>query len=241
MPKLHDTWTVLPHGPLRELSPGLLTVVGQIPMPLGNFPRRMTVVSLPRKRTAIWSPMALGEAEMAAIEALGAPAFLIIPNRAHRLDARAFVARYPKARVITAPAAEKMVEEAVPVAATMADLSPAADLVVLAGCDSQELAMIVHRDGGDTLVVNDIIGNVAHPVGIGAWIMSRLTGFGPTPRIPRVARRMFVTNPVALAAQFRAWAANPRLRRIIPSHGDIIDDAPGALLARLAQELAPSN
>lgn len=239
MAKLHDTWKVLPHGPLRELAPGLLTVVGQIPMPLGNFPRRMTIVSLPRKRTAIWSPMALGEAEMAAIEALGAPAYLIVPNRAHRLDARPFVARYPDAKVITAPAAKSFVEEAVPVAATHADLSPAADLVVLAGSDNQELAMIVHRGGDDTLVVNDVIGNVAHPVGMGAWVMSRLMGFGPKPRIPRLARRMLITNPVALGAQLRAWAANPRLARIIPSHGEIIDDAPGALLARLAQELAP--
>ena len=41
MPKLHDEWQVLPHGPVKEISPGLLTVVGQIPMPLGNFPRRM--------------------------------------------------------------------------------------------------------------------------------------------------------------------------------------------------------
>jgi hypothetical protein len=38
--KLHDQWTVLPHGPLREIDYSLLTVVGQIPMPLGNFPRR---------------------------------------------------------------------------------------------------------------------------------------------------------------------------------------------------------
>ena len=37
MAKLHDEWTVLPHGQLRELEHGLLTVVGQIPMPLGNF------------------------------------------------------------------------------------------------------------------------------------------------------------------------------------------------------------
>ena len=78
MTKLHDTWTVLPHGPLRELAPGLLTVVGQIPMPLGNFPRRMTVVALPKKRTAIFSPIPLDEESMGQIEALGAPAFLIM-------------------------------------------------------------------------------------------------------------------------------------------------------------------
>ena len=33
MAKLHDEWRVLPHGPLTELEPGLLTVVGEIRMP----------------------------------------------------------------------------------------------------------------------------------------------------------------------------------------------------------------
>ena len=145
MAKLHDEWKVLPHGPLEEVESGLLSVVGQIPMPLGNFPRRMTVVGLPGNRTAIWSPIALGEAEMRRIEALGAPAFLIIPNPAHRLDARPFRARYPQARVITAPNAVKRVEEAVPVDDVNADLGAAAELITVAGVDQLELAMLVRR------------------------------------------------------------------------------------------------
>src|SRR5215207_9126167 len=122
MAKLHDEWTVLPHGPLEEIEPGLLTVVGQIPMPLGNFPRRMTIVGLPRKRTAIYSPFPLDGHVMKRIEDLGAPAFLIVPNASHRLDIRPFHRRYPKAKVITAPGARPKVEEAVLVSATEADL-----------------------------------------------------------------------------------------------------------------------
>ena len=64
MPQLHDQWTVLPHGPLREIDCSLLTVIGQIPMPLGSFPRRMTVVGLSNKRTALFSPIPLVEGEM---------------------------------------------------------------------------------------------------------------------------------------------------------------------------------
>ena len=59
MAKLHDHWEVLPHGPLQKIAPGLLTVVGQIPMPLGNFPRRMTVIALDKGRTGIFSPFPL--------------------------------------------------------------------------------------------------------------------------------------------------------------------------------------
>ena len=59
MPKVHDRWTVLPHGPLDQVADGILTVVGEVPMPLGNFPRRMTVVRLASGGTLAFSPMAL--------------------------------------------------------------------------------------------------------------------------------------------------------------------------------------
>ena len=39
MPKVHDSWTVLPHEPIESIDEGLLTVAGDIPMPLGNFSR----------------------------------------------------------------------------------------------------------------------------------------------------------------------------------------------------------
>jgi hypothetical protein len=237
MAKLHDQWKVLPHGPLREVEPGLLTVVGQIPMPLGNFPRRMTVIALGDGRTALWSPIALADVEMRRIEELGEPAFLIIPNPAHRLDARPYRARYPQAKVLTAPNAVKRVAEAVPVDDSNADLGQSAGLVTVAGVDQLELAMIVRHQGGISLVTNDIIGNVSNPQGPGAWIMSRLMGFGPTPRIPLVARKMFIKDPAALSAQLGDWAALEGLRRIIPSHGEIIDQHPAAELLRLAQTL----
>ncbi|HEY0630099.1 MAG TPA: hypothetical protein VGD23_12300 [Sphingomicrobium sp.] len=237
MAKLHDEWKILPHGPLEEVEPGLLTVVGQIPMPLGNFPRRMTVVGLTGSRTAIWSPIALGEAEMERIEALGEPAYLIIPNPAHRLDARPFRSRYPQAKVLTAPNAVKQVAEAVPVDGSNADLGEAVELITVAGVDQLELAMLVRHGSSISLITNDIIGNVGHPVGPGAWIMSRLMAFGPTPRIPRVARSMFIKDPAALASQLRDWAELAELRRIIPSHGDIIDRDPAAVLLHLAQSL----
>ena len=115
MPLLHDQWTVLPHGPLREIDYGLLTVVGQIPMPLGNFPRRMTVVGLSGKRTALFSPIPLVEPEMERIERLGEPCFLVVPGGFHRLDARPYKLRYPKARVVAPPGARELVSEAVAV------------------------------------------------------------------------------------------------------------------------------
>ena len=71
MAKLNETWSVQPHGELIEVADGILTVEGSIVMPLGRFPRRMTVLALQAGGSAIWSPVSLRDAEMARIEALG--------------------------------------------------------------------------------------------------------------------------------------------------------------------------
>ena len=80
MTKPFQHWTVLPHGELAEIDDGLLTVVGQIKMPLTQLPRRMTVARLRNSRLAIWSAIALNESGMAKLETYGRPAFLIVPN-----------------------------------------------------------------------------------------------------------------------------------------------------------------
>lgn len=236
MAKFHDEWTVLPHDPVEEVAPGILTVVGQIPMPLGNFPRRMTVIDIGKLRTAVYSPVALDERSMARIETLGVPAYLIVPNGAHRLDLRPFHRRYPKAKIITAPGSKEQVEQAVKPVQTSARLGDGLELVLLAGSDDRELALRVERDGEVTLVTNDVIGHVAHPRGLGARIMARLMGFGPSPRITRPAKWFFIKDKPALAAQLREWAATENLRRLIPSHGDIIDH-PAAVLREMADTL----
>jgi hypothetical protein len=241
MPTAYEDWTVQPHGPLVALDDRLLGVEGEIVMPLGRFPRRMTLVGLAGGRTAIFSAIALRDAEMARIEALGRPAFLIVPSDFHRLDAKAWKRRYPDIRVLAPPGARAKVEQVVPVDATDDQLDDTETrFVAVAGAGGHEAALIVRRPGGASLIVNDVIANVANPSGLGTRLMSRLFGFGASaPQVPRTIRAMLVSDKAALAAQFRAWAAEPELRRIVPSHGDVIDQGPAATLHRLADGLAP--
>src|SRR5688572_17841063 len=116
-----ETWTVLPHGKLEQIDDGLLTVVGDIPMPTGDFPRRMTVVRLADRRLVIYSAIALDEDEMQQIERFGTPAFLIVPDDIHRLDAKAWKDRYPEMKVITPAGSRDKVCEVVRVDATEID------------------------------------------------------------------------------------------------------------------------
>lgn len=240
MTKFNETWIVEAHGPLEPLEPGLLTVSGQIHMPLGNFPRRMTVIGLTEKRTAIWSPISLREPEMCEIEALGDPSFLIVPGASHRLDIKPWKMRYPNAKVICAPGARAAVSEAVPIDDTGDILNdPSVHLETVPGVGEKEAALAIRRADGTSLVVNDILANVRHPPGFGAQIMARLFGFGVHhPRIPRMVERSLVKDRKALAAGFLRWAEEPDLTRVIVSHGDVITQRSATVLRRVAAGLA---
>ena len=239
MPKFNDKWVVQPHGPLTQIDDGIWAVDGEIVMPLGRFPRRMTVVALTEGRLLVWSPIPLDAAGMDRLEALGKVTFLIVPGPGHRLDIRPWATRYPNARVLCPPGAREAVSEAVPVGATGDVLENAeVHFCPVQGVGGLEGVLKITRGGRLTLVVNDILANVRHPHGIGAKIMARLFGFGVHhARMPRIGKRMFVKDGALLAAQMRGWAADPKLARVVVSHGDIIDGDCAAILERAAQDL----
>jgi hypothetical protein len=239
MSAVKETWEVKPHGPVEEVDDGLLTVVQDIRLPLCTFPRRMTVARLAEGGTAIFSAIALDEAGMARIEAMGTPAALIVPNAVHRLDARIWKQRYPAIRVLAPPGARQRAEEAVPVDATDDALGdPQVRFVVVPGTGGGEAALEVRRADGLTLVINDLIGNVREPHDFVTGIIVRLMGFGGAPPgLPRLARLMLVKDKAALAAQLAAWAGEPGLRRILVSHGDPIERDAAAVLRGIASSL----
>ena len=116
-------------------------------MPLGNFPRRMTVVGLSRNRSAVFSAIALDEAAMGEVEAVGKPTFLIVPNGHHRLDAPAWKKRYPKLKVLCPPGARDKVGEAVPVDSTDDILGDKdVDFITVAGTGGAEAALARPRE-----------------------------------------------------------------------------------------------
>lgn len=238
MSKLNREWKVQPHGPVERLDDGLATVAGEIVMPLGRFPRRMTVASLSEGRSAVWSAIPLAEPAMAEIEKLGSPAFLVVPGIGHRLDVAAWKARYPEAKVLCPKGAATMVAEAVPVDFTDDPFGdPEVHFETVPGVGGKEGALTVTRQGRLTLLLNDILANVRHPHGIGAKIMARLFGFGVRePQMPRVGRKMFVEDEKAIGGAFRRWALMANLTRIVVSHGDVITDNPRKVLARMATE-----
>jgi hypothetical protein len=232
-------WTVLPHGQLVEVDDDVLTVVGTLKMPLGTFPRRMTVVRLADRRLVVYSAIALDEAEMAELEAYGTPAFLIVPGAIHRLDARAWKDRYPGLFVVAPAGAREKVEEVVPVDATEVDFGdPRVSFVSVPGTGGREAALLVDKPTGATLIVNDLIWNLDDRPGIAGWLM-RLARFTGTPaHIPPLVARKLITDRPALRAQLDSWSRVEGLDRIIVSHGDLVTARPRHVLRQLAASLA---
>ncbi len=239
MPKFHTSWTVFPHGPVETIDEGILSVEGEIRVPLGTFPRRMTVAALEAGGSLVFSPVALREPAMREIEALGPPHFIVVPNGFHRLDARIWKDRYPNAKVLCPPGARKRVAQAVPVDGTTDIVGDEeVKFIVADGVRRAESALMIRRSAGTTLVINDLVSHIRHPKGLGANIFARVFGFGvKRPQMAREVRYLLVNDKAALAQQLRHWSKIPDLNRIIVSHGDMITREPAAVLERIASTL----
>ncbi len=237
MPKANQHWKVLPHDSIIEIDDGLLTVVGHITMPLMDLPRRMTVIRLSGGRLVVWSAIALGDEAMSWLESYGTPAFLIVPNDHHRLDAKIWKDRYPSLQVVAPAGAREKVEQVVPVDTTAPDFGdPHVEFVTVAGTQDREAALIVRTKNGTTLVLNDVVGNIRDSSGIGGWFLRRMRFAGKKPQIPKPVKRLMVKDKRALRGQLLRWSESASLKRILVSHGAPIDN-PQQSLRDLAQSL----
>lgn len=239
MAKPHQEWTVLPHGKLKRVEDDVLTVTGTMYMPpMGEVERRMTVVRLRDGRLVIYSAISLDEAEMRALEAYGTPAFLIVPGDIHRMDAKPWKDRYPSMKVIAPAGARPKVEEVVAVDATTVDFGdPAVRFVAVPGTGDKEGALVVETVNGTTIVLNDLIFDLANRPGLSGWLFKAIGMTGDVPHIPLPVMLKEVKDKQAVGAQLDVWADLPDLQRVIISHGDIITNSPSAVLKRISKEL----
>jgi hypothetical protein len=231
-------WTVQPHGDLVALDDGVWTVSGTIHMPIGLFPRRMTVVRLEGGRLVIYSGIALDQAALDELETFGVPTFLVVPNDHHREDALAWKQRFPALQVIAPAGSLERIEAKVPVDTTTPRFDdPEVIPLLVPGTQDHEMALLVRRPAGTTLIVNDIISNIRGAQGFNGWLL-KLMGFaGDHPQVPAPVKAMMIKEKAALRQQLLDWSALSDLRRIVIAHGDIIDRDPQGALRLLAETL----
>lgn len=234
-----DAWRVLPHDPLQQLAPNLWRVEGSIE---GMSMRR--VMAIARRSDGVLvvhNGIALDEAQMSRVEALGELGFLVVPNGYHRIDAPAFKRRYPKIRVMCPSGGRKRVEQVVPVDFDFDGYPADPDVAMrhVAGTKNAEGAMIVRHGGSSSVVLNDLVFNMPHVPGFTGWVFKHLTGSSGGPRISRIARMFLVSDRQAVADDLRALAGTAGLERIVVSHHEVLDRDPAKVLRDIADTLAP--
>ncbi len=238
MAKAFAQWKVLAHGPLLTLADNLLWAQGSVPGM--SLKRSMVVVRLSDGKLLIRNGIALESAQMAELERFGSPAFLIVPNGGHRLDAPAYKQRYPALRVFTPKGSRQRVEQVIPVDGVYEDFphSDVLRLETLHGVGESEGALIVQSSDGASLVLNDCMFNMDRKKDPLGFVFTTIFGSAPGPRVSRLAKMVFIKDKQALRADFERYADLPNLVRVIVAHEKVASGADArASLLRAASYL----
>jgi hypothetical protein len=238
MAKASSEWKVLHHGPIERLEENLWCVTGTLQGM--SLKRVMTLVRLGDGRVVVHSAVALDEVSMTEIEeGWGRPSVLLVPNAYHRLDAPAYLARYPDLEVYCPKGSRKKVEEVIKVDGDYDAFAGDASMEIehLDGVRKAEGVMTVRSSGGTTVVFNDAVFNMPHGRGVAGFIFRHITGSTGGPRITRLFRMMAVKDKAALRAQLESLADTPDLVRVIVSHHRPITTEPAETLRRVAATL----
>jgi len=224
---------------LEPVAPSVFEIRDRVGLGFGcHLPVRATAVR--RTDGTVWlhSPVALSDADAAALEALGPVRDLVAPNRMHHLHVAAAKARFPSATVWAPAGLEAKVGPGVVDRRLTEEAVRAAwggDLLAMPIDGAPRLSEWVFlHEPSKTLIAADLVFNLD----------DRFTG--PTRWLLRCA------GTLGKLARSRAWALFVRDRdahadslrrllrwdfeRIVPAHGEVVRDAGRA---RLAEVLAP--
>ena len=225
-------WKVMPHEAIAKLEPNLWVVQGQTPSP-GGIKRRMAIVRREDGSLLFFHAMPLEDAAMAEIAAWGRPEALVLGHDQHAIDAEPFANRLGLKIYGPGPNLQKLRARGLEIAGALADLP--VDVGVrfeeMEGTKTGEAVGIV--TGGDcvTLLFADCWQNSSPD---GMWLLLRIFGFAGGPKVVPAFRFLFMSDRAKLRAHLERLADTPKLARLVPFHGDIIDVDAAAALRRVA-------
>lgn len=235
-------WIEASHGPLTQLADGLWHVDATLELlPIG---RRMVILRMGDGTIGIHGAVSCNRETLAAIEALGSVRSIIVPSGHHRMDAPAWKARFPDAKVVAMPASQARVAALVPVDGDYGALPTGGGAVSWQALDGVPAEGVFrHRapDGAVTIVFNDAFMNLPDSLpGVKGWVV-KLVGSTGGPKVTNTAKWFIVKDRPAYAAHLRRLADTPGLARLVPAHGAILTDDPAGALRRAADGLHRSS
>lgn len=221
---------IFPHGALAPVAPEIWQVEGSLPVPLK---RNMTVHRLPGGDLVIYSAVALNDAGMADLEALGRPAVMVVPHPLHTMDASFYRERYPDIRVIALPDAAARLrgvsidappEEGIGELGLRCHVAP--------GMRYTEVVLELPVDGGRALLFTDLVTRGRAPS-----LLLRLLGPPGEMGLPRLVKLRQIKDKPAIRGFFDRLADGDELRLLLCSHGPPIDQDCAAGLRAAARRV----
>jgi hypothetical protein len=178
------------------------------------------------------SPIALSDALATAVEALGHVDHLVAPNRLHHLYMDAWRARYPQARLF-APASLAEKRPDLKLDEPLDEGAPAAwggeiDALLVRGAPSIDEVVLLHRPSR-TLWVTDLVFNLTRSRGVMSALVFALIGISGRLAQSRVWR--FAIKDREAAAQSAQQLLSWDFDRIMPAHGELVEQATRSVLA----------
>ena len=216
---------IFPHGPIAFVDDGLFVVEGR--WKKSPFERKMTAFLLSTGELAVHSAIALEEAGMAALEAIGRPAWILVPNRHHASEAGWYADRYPSARVLVpAEIRERLFDRIQRIDGSLDEDWPEAlhgevAVLPLRGTRTGEVAFV--HEPSRTLVLTDACFHYrGGDLPAVARLLMRANGaydrFGPS----RIFKSFAVADREALRRSFEQVLEHD-FDRVIVSHGRTLD------------------
>ncbi len=221
---MSSPWNVALHESIVKLDENLWTVEAVLPsLPMR---RRMTLIRLTDGSVVVSSAICLSDEAAREVDAWGPVRFIIVPNAWHRIDAPAYAARYPEARVVCPDPARKRVQKVVRVDGNLSLLpeDPALSSAALAGSSIEEHVLTVRSGARASLVFGDSVMNLPPLPGFRGWLYGAIGSTG-APKVTPLMKLVSVRDRARLRAHLGELAETPGLTRVVPGHGSCVEGA----------------
>lgn len=229
--------TIYPYGPPEAVAEGVWLIRGNLSYPLH---RNMVIIRLANGDLVLHSVIAMEEAGLRALEALGTPAYSIVPSVLHMMDAPFYRQRYPAMKQLAPSASMEEIGRTVAIDGSVEEVLPPLGFTLHRATGTKMVEFVYEfplPGGGRALMANDVFGS-AHAADdsrfLGRLIVSHIAVPGHHLGIPRIYRFRFITDIAAVRKFAGDLATIPDLRLVTVSHGDPVTEAPAEALRAVA-------
>jgi hypothetical protein len=170
----------------------------------------------------LYSPVALDEGTVEALDGIGEVRRILVPNRFHTLFVGGAMTTFPEASLLL-PSADAMPGDRFADRSRQVDglISIGGDLQILPVVQRQGLVeLVAYHDPAELLVVSDLLFNFQQAVGLVRWfLMANRVWRRPAHSL--LQRLLLLENRESLRRFYR-WAMSKPFNQISMSHGQLI-------------------